>query len=157
MKTKTNGRQLPIVVTKFERLGERFGYCDNVEGFFIDDPNFLFEVYLDDVQSETTYKETRISELYIKYGEGESSTIQWSWDTGNGEEPDWEYGKRLLTDLLSGIEPAIRNQVSNNTEYCIIRFDRLINQLIKSGIEHAVVISAVEESLNRAKNINTDC
>ena len=146
----------PIVITKFERLGEKCGYCDCAEGFFVDDTNFLFEVYLDDVPSKDTYKGTRISELYIKFNDGASPSIQWSWPTFNGEEPDWDYGKQLLAYLLSEIEPSIRSQIPDNLQYCTTRIDHLVNQLIKSGINHTVVVSAMKESLNKAESIRAD-
>jgi hypothetical protein len=43
----------PIMITKFQRLGKKYGYCDEAKGFFIrTGPDWTFHVYFADEPGE---------------------------------------------------------------------------------------------------------
>ena len=85
--------------------------------------------------------------MYINSG----GCIQWSWGGPPlDKEPDWDYGKHLLADLLAGLEPAIESRISDNAEYCIARIDSAVYQLLKARVAPGLVISALTESLLKA-------
>jgi hypothetical protein len=138
-----------IVVTKFEHKGEQYGCGDYAEGFFTrHHGGFVFEIYFDAEPSEDTYGNTRMSEIYIN---SEDGTPQWTWHAMNREPPDWDYGLLLMSDLLAGIDAAVKDRVSNNMEYCIARVNCLVDQLLHTGVERTIVVTSMTEGVKRAQ------
>ena len=147
-------RAKAIVVTKFEHKGEPYGCADYAEGFFTrHNSGFRFEIYFDSEVGEDTYGNSRMAEIYIKSADG---TSQWSWHAANREPPDWDYGMLLLVDLLEGIEPAIKERLVNNSEYCIARVNCLIDQLSHAGIESTIVVEALKHGIERTTRAGVD-
>lgn len=142
-------RTKAIVVATVTRLGQGYGFCDVVEGFFTRAPGFTFELYLNDVQSDETYRNTRICEMYIKLDSTPPIT-QWSWNNFDRQKLEWAFGEKLVADLCAGIETAIKKRIPQNTEYCTIRIHSLLDQLLKTGIERKIVEAATKKVLEQA-------
>lgn len=136
------------MLTKFEHQGEPYGCGDYAEGFFTRHRGgFRFKIYFEPEVNEDTYGNTRMVEIYI---ESEDGTPQWSWHSAHREPPDWDYGMLLLADLLAGIEPAIRDRIANNVQYCEARVSCFIDFLLDAGIDRSIVVEALKQGVGRA-------
>jgi len=56
----------------------------------------------------------------------------------------------LLADLLAGIEPAIKDRIANNVQYCEARVGCFVDQLLHAGIERPIVVEALKQGVKRA-------
>ena len=139
----------PIIVTKFEHQGEQFGCGDYAEGFFTRNDYFVFKVFFAAEPNEDTYRNTRLSEIYIETQDDKAP--QWTWHSEHRGDPDWAYGKLLFADLLAGIDAAVKGQVANNAQYCAARVACCVDQLLSMGIDRAYVVAAMTEGFERAR------
>ncbi len=139
---------LPIEVAYYDRLTTNNLDCDCARGLFTRDPELTFEIFFDDEANENTYKDTRIREMYIEHG----GVIQWSWaGPPLDKDPDWEYGKLLLADLLTGIEftstqKPLADASERTFEYCLLRLERLAKDLTKIGVDPALFAKALKKA-----------
>jgi DNA-binding winged helix-turn-helix (wHTH) protein len=70
-----------------------------IKGVFTRNKGFSFTVYLDELPSVDTFRDTRIAEMYISAHD----VPQWSWGAHDSKEPTWCYGRLLLSDLVTGM------------------------------------------------------
>lgn len=137
----------PIIVTKFERVAH--ADCDEVHGFFARDPYFVFEAFLNDMPGEDTYGDTRISEIQILVQGDKFPNYQWQWHSACREEPGWAFGDLLWADFRAGIEAAVKGRITDNLDYCETRIRSLVDQLLKTGLERAVISAAMAKNLEQ--------
>ena len=143
---------LPIEIARYDRLTKNGLDCDYVTGRFTRDLEFHFQIYFEDEPNEYTYKDTRISEMYIEHG----GAIQWSWaGPPLDKEPDWDYGQLLLADLLEGIaftdtQRPLEGASDRTLEYCMLRLERLAEELAQMGVDSAIFAEAVKRVAARS-------
>jgi hypothetical protein len=93
--------------------------------------------------------ETQSNEMCSRCRGGIHPSAQWHSYGAAWGEPGWEYGERLSSESRSVIEAEIATQPGDYNEYCRVRIDFLLNQLIESGIDRTVVAGAITESLQK--------
>lgn len=89
--------------------------------------------------------ETHSNEMCNRCREGIHPSAQWHSHSAVWGESGSEYGKRLSV----GSRLEIASQPGDSDEYCRVRIDFLVRQLIESGIDKTVVAGAISESLER--------
>jgi len=93
--------------------------------------------------------ETHSNEMCGRCREGIHPSAQWHTNSAAWGEPGWEYGERLSAESRSLIEADIASKPGDHSEFCRVRIDFLVDQLIKNGIDRTVVAGAITESLER--------
>lgn len=93
--------------------------------------------------------ETHSNEMCNRCREGIHPSAQWHTHSEAWGEPGWEYGKRSSAESRSPIGADIASEPGDYNQYCRVRIDFLVDQLIKSGIDRNVVAGAITDSLER--------
>lgn len=135
----------PVIVTRLERLDDRYARGEFVEGFFVREPHFRFEAYLDDVPGRDTLKNTRIKELYFRTVGDDFP--HFAWHAVSRNMPTWAFGKRILDDFIHGLEPAIAHHTRDNHDYCRQVVESVFGRLDAAGFDRAFIVRAAEDVL----------
>jgi hypothetical protein len=109
----------------------------------------VFEAFLNDMPGKDTYSDTRIGEIQILMQGDKFPNYQWQWHSTYREEPGGDFVQLLWADFRAGIEPAIKGRITDNLDYCETRIRSLVDQLLKTGLDRAVIAAAMANNLER--------
>jgi hypothetical protein len=98
-----------------------------------------------------TDSEPQSNDMCNRCREGIHPSAQWHSHSAVWGEPGWEYGERLSVESRAVVEAELPSQPGDYNDYCKVRIDFLVDQLIGRGIDRTVVVGAITESLKRVR------